>query len=121
MYTSKIPVDREGNPLMDAHKLTSEQAASLRWAAKATASTTILPAAMIVPEVPVEKSTNKLELPAPSRIEGAGEPTQGKSGMATRSRSKQEKGDQRASIELVPVTRKRANRAGSLRAMIGSG
>jgi hypothetical protein len=65
--------------------------------------------------------TRKGGLPAPSRIEGAGELIQGKSGTATRSRTKQEKGDQRASIELVPATKKRASRAGSLLAVVRSG
>jgi hypothetical protein len=137
MYTSDIPVDQEGVPLTSAYKLTPEQAAVLRWAAKSTGefsgstvqalasdpslSTTLLPAAKLAPEVPVKKSAKKLALPAPSRIEGAGEPVQGKSGRATRSRTEQEKRDQRASTELVPVTKKRASRAGSSRAVLGSG
>jgi hypothetical protein len=66
--------------------------------------------------------------PAPSRFERAGELTQGKSGMTTRSQVKGNEGDQGASTELVPVKRapkkkstKNASGAGGLRAVVGSG
>jgi hypothetical protein len=36
MYTSKIPVDQEGNPLSAAYKLSPEQAAALRWGSSAS-------------------------------------------------------------------------------------
>jgi hypothetical protein len=59
--------------------------------------------------------------PAPSRFEGAGDPSHGKSGMTTRSQTKTKgiEGDQRVSKELVPV--KKASGAGGLRLAAGSG
>jgi hypothetical protein len=87
MYTSKIPVDQEGNPLTGAYKLTPEQAAVLRI------GSTIQPSAAdhrSSPSMntPVQKIADTRGLSDPSRFDGVGEPTQGKSGMTPRSQTK---------------------------------
>jgi hypothetical protein len=70
------------------------------------------------------KRAQKEGLPAPSRFEGTGKPAQSSTQMSTRSKAKETKGkegDQRVSEEQVPVTVRRANRAGGLRSAVGSG
>jgi hypothetical protein len=155
-----IPVDKDGNPLSAAYKLTSEQATALRWGVSSSkefsgSATQASAAGFCEPTIqpPPQKAraptplnsgdedgrqtedqkkvqasamrkaqrANARGLPAPSNPEGVGDPSQGKSGMTTRSQAKGKIGDERVSKELVPVPKKNASGAGGLRSAVGSG